>query len=121
MPTFRLPKPMRPRLLDDMKPVYIPLKKEYFLAFKDGTKTKERRLRGKRWNFSACPVGRDVVLSNGYGNRDRLRGYIVATLAADSDSPMFTDADRHSIEKCYGPGIKHIFEIEIELETTHET
>lgn len=109
-------KPERPRLETPMKPLFIPLKSEYFYAFKDGSKTKERRLAGKRWNFKTCPVGRDVILSKGYGKKERLSGYIVGTLSAQSSGVHFTDKDRQSIAACYGEGSHQIFEIEIVVE-----
>lgn len=115
------PKPDRPRLAEPMKPLFIPLKKEYFYAFKDGSKTKERRLYGKRWNFKTCPLGRDVVLSKGYGKYERLCGYVVGTMKARSSNSMhFTDQDRISIAACYGEGVHWIFEIEIDLEQRNE-
>ncbi len=60
-----------------MKPIFIPLYTEHYLAFADGSKTDELRLYGPRWNEAACPVGRAVVLSKGYGKHARLRGRIV--------------------------------------------
>lgn len=57
-------------------PLFIPLKTAYFEAFRAGTKTIEFRLYGPRWNERTCPVGRPVVLSKGYGKRDRLQGVI---------------------------------------------
>lgn len=59
-----------------MKPLFIPLKGKYFDAFACGTKTTEYRVYGPRWNERTCPVGRDVVLSRGYGKYHRLTGRI---------------------------------------------
>lgn len=59
-----------------MKPLFIPLKTEYFEAFRAGTKTVEYRPYGTRWNEGTCPPGREVVLSRGYGTLHRLRGRI---------------------------------------------
>lgn len=59
-----------------MKPLFIPLKTEYFEAFKTGTKDTEYRRHGERWNEDVCQVGRPVVLSKGYGKRERLSGVI---------------------------------------------
>jgi len=58
------------------KPLFIPLKTEYFEAFKAGTKTFEYRRYGPRWNERTCPVGRPVVLSKGYGKQHRLTGVV---------------------------------------------
>lgn len=59
-----------------MKPLFIPLKGEYFEAFRTGTKTVEYRQYGPRWNERTCPVGRPVVLSKGYGKQHRLTGVV---------------------------------------------
>lgn len=59
-----------------MKPLFIPLTTKYFEAFKGGSKTDELRLYGKRWNKKTCFVGREVVLSKGYGKHERLKGKI---------------------------------------------
>lgn len=60
-----------------MKPLFIPLKREYFDAFVTGRKDEEYRPYGTRWNEQTCPVGRKVVLSLGYGNKRRATGEIV--------------------------------------------
>ena len=59
-----------------MKSLFIPLKSEFFDAFQIGAKTEELRRYGPRWNESTCVVGRDVILSKGYGKHDRMRGQI---------------------------------------------
>jgi len=59
-----------------MKPLFIPLNTEYFNAFKSGDKNEEIRLYGPRWNYETCKVGRDVVLSKGYGKHERLTGKV---------------------------------------------
>lgn len=61
---------------DPMKPLFIPLKTEYFEAFKAGTKDTEYRQHGPRWNEDTCYAGRKVVLSKGYGKTERLSGVI---------------------------------------------
>ena len=78
------------------KPLFIPLKTEFFEAFENGTKDTEYRLYGPRWNERTCVVGREVVLSHGYGNKRRLRG-IVAGFEI-SWEPTKTEA----WQKCYG-------------------
>ena len=60
-----------------MKPLFIPLKTEYYEAFRDGNKSTEYRVYGPRWNEKTCPEGREVVLSRGYGRSNRLNGKIV--------------------------------------------
>jgi len=61
--------------------LFVPLKTEYFRAFADGTKQTEYRIYGPRWNERVCRVGRRVVLSNGYGKRERLTGTITAFMS----------------------------------------
>ena len=60
-----------------MKPLFIPLKAEYYDAFAGGTKQTEFRPYGPRWNERTCPVGREVILSRGYGRKHRMRGTVV--------------------------------------------
>lgn len=81
-----------------MKPLFIPLKTEYFEAFKAGTKTVEYRRAGKRWNDQTCAIGRPVVLSKGYGRQHRLSGTIVGFYTQWMASDDWI--------KCYGaPGL----------------
>lgn len=58
------------------KPLFIPLKREFFEAFASGKKTIEYRKLGPRWNEKTCRPGRAVVLSLGYGKARRLRGVV---------------------------------------------
>lgn len=60
------------------KPLFIPLKREYYRQFESGLKTTEIRPYGPRWNERTCTIGRHVVLSLGYGKQRRLTGSIVA-------------------------------------------
>ena len=50
-----------------MKPLFVPLKTEHFNAFFLGSKKKEFRKYGPRWNERTCIPGRDAVLAKGYG------------------------------------------------------
>lgn len=79
-----------------MKPLFIPLKREYFDQFAAGAKVEEFRPEGPRWNARTCAVGRPVVLSLGYGKTKRLTG--VVTGYRSSKEPTMTDAWRD----CYG-------------------
>lgn len=79
-----------------MKPLFIPLKREYYEAFVDGTKTVEYRKNGPRWNAQTCVVGRPVVISLGYGKQNRRFGFVVSFEV--SSEPTKTDAWRD----CYG-------------------
>jgi len=58
------------------KPLFIPLKGVYFDLFKSGEKNTEYRPYGPRWNERTCRVGREVVLSRGYGKAHRLHGMV---------------------------------------------
>jgi hypothetical protein len=60
------------------KPLFIPLKTEYFDAFASGVKSIEYRQFGPRWNEKTCLIRRPVVLSCGYGKGRRLYGVITA-------------------------------------------
>lgn len=91
------------------KALFIPLKREYFEAFKLGTKTEEYRPEGARWNARTCAVGRPVVLSLGYGKSNRLQGVVTGYRA--SFEPTTTPAWRD----CYGdrPGIAACIQIQV--------
>lgn len=79
-----------------MKPLFIPLKTEFYEAFRDGSKTVEYRRYGPRWNERTCERGRPVVLSKGYGKRHRMQGTIVGFMV--SNHPTTSEA----WIKCYG-------------------
>lgn len=64
-----------------LRPLFIPLKAEYFHEFATGMKDTEYRLYGPRWNERTCQPGRAVTLSLGYGTRNRLSGVIEAFIA----------------------------------------
>lgn len=48
------------------RPLFIPLRAEYFAQFAQGEKEVEYRAYGPRWNERTCELGRPVVLSLGY-------------------------------------------------------
>ncbi len=58
------------------KPLFIPLKREWFEAFASGGKAEEFRPYNARWNEQSCRIGRAVVLSCGYGTQRRMRGVV---------------------------------------------
>lgn len=82
------------------KPLFIPLMTEFFEQFRAGTKPYELRLYGPRWNESTCPPGRPVVLSKGYGKKDRLAG--VVTRFDKQHGTTFGSTYRASIRRLYG-------------------
>lgn len=92
-----------------MKPLFIPLKREFFEAFKKGYKRIEYRKYGQRWNERTCYVGRPVTLSLGYGKKHRLAG-VVAGFNTNDLIPKI-----ESWRKCYGddPGPAACIHIEI--------
>lgn len=83
----------------NMKPLFIPLKKEFFRQFKRGKKRHEYRLFGKRWNNKTCFPGRPVILSSGYSG-PRLFGIIenVRVIVNARHLPGWVE--------CYGPSGK---------------
>lgn len=85
-----------------MKPLFIPLKAEFFQAFKNGTKDTEYRLYGARWNGSTCAPGRPVVLSKGYGKHARLYGQV------ESFSVHTSPWHLKGWRECYGENPSHV-------------
>lgn len=68
----------------DEKPLFIPLKREWFEAFASHQKTEEYRPAGGRWNERTCRIGRAVVLSMGYGKGRRLTGTITGFMISEA-------------------------------------
>lgn len=56
-------------------PLFLPLLRRDFEAFRDGAKTREYRVAGPHWNARTCIVGREIILSLGYSG-ERMRGEI---------------------------------------------
>jgi hypothetical protein len=92
-----------------MTPLFIPLKREYFEAFANGSKRHEYRIFGPRWNKQTCMTGRPVTLSCGYCKQRRLSGIIqgVQVMVNPSKLPGWID--------CYGKTGKPAIIIEIEV------
>lgn len=89
------------------KPLFIPLKSQYYDAFCNGSKPEEYRKYGPRWNERTCHVGRRVTISKGYGKQNRREGTIVgfATRWMMSDEWI----------ECYGkPGYAACIEIKLD-------
>jgi len=97
-----------------MKPLFIPLKTEYYEAFANGSKTEELRLYGPRWNENTCKVGRGVVLSKGYGKTARMTGKVWKFKKQRGD--LFGSTYRTAIRKIYGTLEIDIACISIKLE-----
>lgn len=75
IPAVELEK-LNAKLIGEIKPLFIPLKAEYYDDFVGKRKLDEFRLYGPRWNFKTCYSGRQVILSRGYGKQNRLCGVI---------------------------------------------
>ena len=58
------------------KPLFVPVYTVFYEQFKKGSKSIEYRTYGPRWNEKTCWVGRTVVVSKGYGKKDRLNGIV---------------------------------------------
>ncbi len=96
-----------------MKPIFIPLKSEYYQAFLDGSKRIEYRRAGVgQFTLAKCTPGRDVTLSKGYGRRDRIRGTVVNSWIEHHEHPTGAIAD------CYGHQPIDIIAIEITVDRT---
>ncbi|WP_434513816.1 hypothetical protein AB6Q56_14645 [Dechloromonas sp. ARDL1] len=82
--------------MSNEKPLFIPLKREYFEQFARGDKEWEFRQEGPRWNSRTCRIGRRVVLSLGYGKKHRMFGEVVDYRLdnAPTQTPAWKD--------CYG-------------------
>lgn len=86
--------------ISNMRPLFIPLKTEFYEAFERGDKTEELRLYGPRWNEGTCLPGRKVVLSKGYGKHARMTGRIHAFKRQHAST--FGSTYRESILRLYG-------------------
>ena len=83
-----------------MKPLFVPLKTEFYEAFEDGSKNEELRLYGKRWNERTCKEGREVVISKGYGKHARMKGKIWKF--KKQHGSLFGATYKEAIKKVYG-------------------
>lgn len=91
----------RPKIIR-MKPLFVPLKTDWFRAFQSGAKTVEFRRYGPRWNETTCVVGRDITLSLGYSG-PRLYGVIrkfhrIASRAVPEATAIYGDCEIAAIE-----------------------
>ncbi|MCP3928063.1 MAG: hypothetical protein GY705_03060, partial [Bacteroidetes bacterium] len=83
-----------------MKPMFIPLKSQFYYQYKKKKKDTELRLYGNGFNERTCTVGRKVVLSKGYGKHERLTGYIKNFKV--KHATLLNKSSRLAIKKCYG-------------------
>lgn len=78
------------------KPLFVPLKTQYYEEFVSGDKDTEYRKYGPGWNEKTCPIGRPVVISKGYGKYRRSKGVIRSFEVIDSTTIP-------SAREVYGP------------------
>lgn len=60
-----------------VRPLFLPLRTEFYDLFVAGHKRIEYRKHGPRWNAETCRVRRPVTISKGYGKANRKTGVIV--------------------------------------------
>jgi hypothetical protein len=78
------------------KPLWIPLRKEYFLAFERGEKTIEYRRHCPQWSGKHVYPGRPALLGNGYSGR-RLHAVVVKLETKVMDSQIYGPQVRLSL------------------------
>lgn len=91
-----------------MRPLFIPLRREWFNAFRDGTKRIEWRVYGGRWNVDSAFTGRAVTLSLGYSGA-RLLGQVVKVERVEADNA-------HAAARAIFPHATHFCAIHIALD-----
>jgi len=87
-----------------MKPLFIPLYKEYFLKFKAGEQNCEIRPYDHRgWNVKNVFPSRLMTLSSGYGNHDRITMEIRNTMVTpDLQMEKIPQWHIDAVESIYG-------------------
>lgn len=73
------------------KPLFVPLKSEWFRAFACGVKTVEYRRYGRGWNERTCYPGRPVTLSHGYSGARIPARVVDVDLVYAADVPRATE------------------------------
>lgn len=76
------------------KPLWIPLRTEYFKAFERGEKTIEYRRYGGRWTERSCAIGREAILGHGYSGQGRLRAVVTGFEIRVMDSAIYGPAQQ---------------------------
>jgi hypothetical protein len=79
--------------------LFVPLAARWYDAFESGEKTDEFRRYGRGWNERTCEIGRTVVLSRGYGKKNRMTGVVTGFRIVGPDAhpdirQVYPDADR---------------------------
>ncbi len=83
----------------DEKPLFIPLRTEWFRKFESGEKDVEFRAYGPRWNEKTCRVGRLATVSHGYSGARLARRVESVLIVSRHSAPVeardiFPNADR---------------------------
>lgn len=60
----------------DARPLFVPLRREWFDSFRAGTKAEEVRRVSPQFNGRRVWPGRPVILSLGYSGRQRMHGIV---------------------------------------------
>ncbi|UDQ96844.1 hypothetical protein AAEX28_07235 [Lentisphaerota bacterium WC36G] len=92
-----------------MKPLFVPLKKQFFEAFKSGEKTAEYRKISNNFNLKTCKIGRKVTLAKGY-TKERLSGIIKSVEICHKPNSL------PGWVECYGENEPKAIIINIEVE-----
>jgi hypothetical protein len=69
------------------KPLFIPLKTQWFREFESGAKDTEYRAYGPRWNERTCRVGRKATVSHGYSGKRLERVVAAFEVLSRADAP----------------------------------
>jgi len=101
-------------MIDLERPLFIPLKTEFYNQFIWGEKDTEFRKYGARWNELTCPPMRPVILSKGYGKKFRRSGVISRfnKTHIDKINPLI----RESLKALYPDGIEFVACIGVKLD-----
>src|SRR4051812_15141940 len=91
------------------RPLFVPLKRQWFDAFQNGSKRVEWRAYGPRWNRRSAHRGRRVVLSLGYSGA-RLTGTVVRTRCVRAD-------DAPAAARAIYPHAKYLCAIHVALDS----
>lgn len=94
------------------KPLFIPLKTEWFREFEAGTKDTEYRAYGPRWNENTCRVGRAATISHGYNGKRLSRVVACFTKLAAADAP--------AVARVIYPAASHIAAIHMPVTASTE-
>lgn len=89
------------------RPLFVPLRTEWFEAFRVGRKSVEWRVYGPRWNHRVVRPGRAVVLSHGYSGA-RLYGRVVHARRVAADRAP------NAARRIY-PGVSYFCAIHVRL------